>query len=112
MIFKIKDITLCNEAKTAKGFKQKLLGLMFQDKMNGYDGLLIKRCNSIHTFFMKMSIDAIFLDSSFTVVRVYRNLRPWKMTRIVWGATQVLELNSGAAPRELAAGDKLEVCTN
>ena len=55
-------------------------------------GLLIKRCNCIHTFFMRFAIDATFLDGAGKVVKTVRNIRPWRPW--VWGgwrARQVLE---------------------
>ena len=35
---------------------------MFKKKMGEFDALLIKPCNSIHTFFMRYPIDVLFLD--------------------------------------------------
>ena len=46
----------------AKTFKQRLLGLMF--KKNIDYALLFKRCNSIHTFFMKEKIDVVMTDKN------------------------------------------------
>ena len=43
----------------AKNFKNKLIGLM--GKKNIDYSLLIKNCKSIHTFFMKESIDILFV---------------------------------------------------
>jgi hypothetical protein len=54
--------------------------------------LLITRCNCIHTFFMRFAIDATFMDRTGRVVKVVRNVRPWRAW--VWGgwrASQVLE---------------------
>ena len=86
---------------------------MFDEGIEDYDGLLIKKCNSIHTFFMKFSIDVVFLDKNYKVMRIYRNKRPWRLTPLVLGASQVLEVESGKLPFLLSEGDKLEVvCTN
>ena len=60
-------------------------------------GLLILRCNAIHTFFMRFAIDAVFYDRQDRVVKTVRNVRPWRP--FVWGgfrARQVLE--TAAAP--------------
>ena len=59
-------------------------------------GLLIPRCNAIHTLFMRYPIDAVFLDRAGRVVRRVRGIRPWRF--FVWGgwrAVQVLEISPG-----------------
>jgi len=58
-------------------------------------GILITKCNSIHTFFMSYPIDAIFLDGNDNVVRTVRRIKPWKL--MVWGgvkAKKVIEVAS------------------
>ena len=60
-------------------------------------GLLIPRCNAIHTLFMSYAIDATFLDRHDRVVKVVRNVRPWRL--FVWGgfrAAKVLETSAEA----------------
>jgi len=50
------------------------------------------KCNAIHTCFMRFPIDATFLDRDDNVVKVVRNIRPWRFC--VWGgrrAVKVLE---------------------
>ena len=62
-------------------------------------GMLITRCNCIHTCFMRFPIDATFLDGRGAVVKVVRDIRPWRL--FVWGgfrAAQVLETAAGTAP--------------
>ena len=61
----------------AKSFKDKLLGLMFKKNINY--GLLLLNVKSIHTFFMKESIDIIGLDKNFIVVEKYFNIAPNKI---------------------------------
>lgn len=60
-------------------------------------GLLIEPCTSIHTFFMKLPIDALFLSPSLEVVGLYHALAPWGMSRLHLDAAQVLELPAGVA---------------
>lgn len=103
---------LSHDLRVASSFFSRLIGLMFKKEMKGYDGLLIKQCNSIHTFFMLFTIDAVFLNKNNEVIKVYRNLKPWRMTRIVWRASQVLELNAGTVPNDLKEGDSLNICTS
>ena len=57
------------------------------------EGLLIPHCNCVHTFFMRFPIDCYFLDKHGVVVKVVRNVPPWRA--FVWGgwkARSVLEV--------------------
>lgn len=87
----------------------RMIGLMGKENMNGFDGLLIKPCNSIHTFFMRFPIDVIFLTKEFKVVKVVENLKPWRMTGIYFSSAQVLELEGGTLKGRVAPGNILEV---
>ena len=57
-------------------------------------------------------IDVVFLTKNYEVKMIYRNLKPWRQTRLVFGANQVLELKGGAFPANINVGDVLDVCTN
>ena len=61
----------------AKTFKNKLIGLM--NKKNIDYGLLIPDCKSIHTFFMKESIDILLLDKNNRILMINRNIKPNKI---------------------------------
>jgi uncharacterized membrane protein (UPF0127 family) len=71
--------------------------------------LLLPACRSIHTFFMRVSIDVVFLDDNQLIVAIHRNVRP---RRLLFGppeATATLELPAGGADEYGAAlGDRLE----
>ena len=89
-------------ARVAEGFLARARGLIGRPPPPPGEGLLIPRCNAIHTFFMSYPIDATFLDGEGRVVKTVRNIRPWRP--FVWGgfrARQVLETaaaNADAAP--------------
>ncbi len=93
----------------ADTFFSRLIGLMFSKSLGDRDGLLFSPANSIHTFFMNYPIDVIFLDNKNRIVKIYRHLKPWRMTRLVWEASQALELKSGTICEEVQEGDLLEV---
>lgn len=82
-------------AKVAKTFLQRLKGLMWSKRLPPGEGMLILKCNAIHTFFMRFAIDATFLDRDDNIVKTVRNIRPWRL--FVWGglrACKVLETAS------------------
>ena len=61
-----------------------------------------RRCNAIHTCFMRLTIDATFLDRDGRVVKTVRNIRPGRF--FVWGgwrAASVLETASAAQVEKL-----------
>lgn len=75
----------------------------------GFDALVFERCWSIHTCFMGMAIDVVFVDRDGVVAGVFPQLRPWR-TASVWGARSVLELPAGTLVQHpVAVGDRLAV---
>jgi uncharacterized membrane protein (UPF0127 family) len=83
------------EVKLARTFFERAKGLIGTKKLAPGEGMLIERCNAIHTFFMSFAIDAYFLDSSDNLIKHVKNIKPW--TFFVWGgwkAKKVLEIPS------------------
>jgi uncharacterized membrane protein (UPF0127 family) len=105
--------TIVERVKVAATPTTRMIGLMFKKKMEKGEGLLIRPCNSIHTFFMKFKIDVLFLDREYKVKKVIRQIKPWRMTRIYFSAYQVLEVEGGTLSPNIREEDQLEVvCTN
>lgn len=100
---------LSQNVRVADDFSSRLIGLMFKKKLVGADALLIDPCNSIHTFFMRYSLDVVFIGKKNNVVKIIRNLKPWRMTWLYFRSHKVLELPSGKLPADLKEGDILEV---
>lgn len=61
-------------------------------------GFLIDPCNSVHSFFMNYSLDILYLNSSFEIIKIYQNLQPWQVS-YGYGAAMVLELSSGMSKK-------------
>ena len=88
--------------------RTRLRGLLGRDSLPDGAALVIEPCTSIHTFFMRFSIDAAFLDRAGRVVRAISNLRPWRATRIYPKAAMVVELPAGTLRRtDTREGDAL-----
>jgi uncharacterized membrane protein (UPF0127 family) len=98
---------VCAKVKLASNIDERMLGLMFKKEMPGCDGLLIAPCTSIHTFFMKMNIDVIFMDRNFKIVKLIYNMKPWRMTLISFRSYQVLEMKAGTLSNKLSIGQVL-----
>lgn len=93
---------------TADSLLSRLRGLLGRGALAPSEGLWITPCTSIHMFFMRFPIDAIFIDAHMQVVRVHEDLRPWRMARGGRFAHSVLELPQGkAAFFNIRVGDRL-----
>ncbi|NLP13082.1 MAG: DUF192 domain-containing protein [Clostridium sp.] len=92
----------------ADTFTKRFLGLMFKSSLPDNSGLLIEPCNSIHMFFMKFSLDIVFIDRDDRVIHLIENLPPWRCSKIVFGSRRVLELPVGTIKKSnTCVGDKL-----
>ncbi len=83
------------EVRRAKTHWQKFKGLMFKKSLGEHQALLLENCRSIHSSFMRMSIDVIFMDPQGTIVYLMENMRPWRISKIVREGQSVLECHSG-----------------
>ena len=99
---------VCERCFVADRPLARMKGLLGKRELPAGEGILIRPCNSIHMFFMRFAIDAIFIDRDGTVVKIVANLKPWRMA---WArrAHTVVELAAGEAQRRaIAVGEKLE----
>ena len=92
----METVEICGvRAQVARTFAERAKGLIGTKDLPAGEGLLILRCNAIHTCFMSFAIDATFLDAEDRVVKVVKGIRPWRL--FVWGgwrARKVLETQS------------------
>ncbi|MBI4998200.1 MAG: DUF192 domain-containing protein [Rhodocyclales bacterium] len=96
--------------ETATGFRQRLLGLMFKrPPAERGRALLLPRCRSIHTCFMRYALDIAWLDAEGRIVGCATGLAPWRMGFGPPGTRHTLELAAGTlAALGLAVGDHIE----
>ena len=105
-----REQSLVTKGRLADTFWSRFRGLMGTDGLRAGEGLLIVRCNSIHTHFMRFAIDVLYVGSDGEVVGIDHALRPWRFGRIHRGARFVLELPAGTAKAtNTHVGDRLEV---
>jgi len=102
--------TVGERVRVASSSLDRSIGLLGTREVKPGEGLWIERAPSIHMFFMRYAIDAVFVGKNGRVTRVVANLRPW---RVVWwarGARDCLELRAGAAAESATqAGDELRI---
>lgn len=92
----------------AQSLRDRTVGLLGRSELSAGEGLWIERSPSIHMFFMRFAIDAVFVDGEDRVVRVVESLQPWRIVAWVRGAHDCLELPAGSARLSgTLAGDEL-----
>src|ERR671924_407786 len=87
---------ICERCSLANTFWKRLRGLMGRASLPPDEGLLFRGTGEIHMFFMRFAIDAVFCDRDLRVVKVVRDLKPWRVA-VARGASVVVELAAGAA---------------
>ena len=87
----------------------RFLGLIPKRGLNAGEGLWIKPSSGVHMFWMRFAIDVIGLDRDKRVVKLWRNLKPWRMTSVSMQMQSALELPVGQIDAgEVQLGDVLE----
>ncbi len=71
---------------------------MIGRNFDGFDALIFPGCGNIHTFFMRMPLDVLFLDGHGRVRALRERLVPWRLCWI-FGAQTVVELPAGVLAR-------------
>jgi hypothetical protein len=84
----------------------RLLGLLVHPPLREGEALWLDPCGGIHTWGMRYPIDVLFLDRELRVLRVARNIRPWRMALAPRGTRSVVELPPGGAAN-VVEGERL-----
>lgn len=103
-----RNTVLVQHGRVADNFWTKFRGLMGVRHLPPGDGLLIRDCDNVHTHFMRMSIDVLYVDAHHRIVGIDPALKSWRIGRKRPGAAFVIELPSGAAAQS-AIDDQLKI---
>jgi len=76
--------------KDANSFVERLFGLM--GKAPTDYGLNFPKCTSIHTFFMRFSLDVYCMDKHKKLISVKHDLKPWRIFIAPKGTRSIIEL--------------------
>lgn len=104
---------LCARLEDAGGLAGQSRGLLGRDGLEPGQGMLFVRGRFepfmwMHMFFMRFPINVVFLDREGRVIRINHQLKPWRVSSIVFGARSALELAAGAAARSgTMVGDRV-----
>jgi hypothetical protein len=100
---------VCDRCDVADGALTRMRGLLGRSGLDRGHGLLIEPTWSVHTWFMRFPIDVVFLDRDLTVLKIRKDMSPWR-TAARFRARSVLELAAGECDRlRLEVGDRLAV---
>ncbi len=101
---------IASRVKIAQDYRSRSVGLLNRASLEDDEGLLIRPCNSIHTFFMKFPIDVVFLDKLGKVAKIKEGLRQWRLSGCPIKGYMVLELSSGKLKKNaIRVGDTLTI---
>ena len=70
-----------------------MIGRRFEPE--GIDAMIFPRCNAIHTMWMSIPIDVVFLDADAEVAGLCAGLKPWRLPVSCRRAVTVIELPAG-----------------
>jgi uncharacterized membrane protein (UPF0127 family) len=105
-------VELASEARRADSYWSRLVGLLGRSRLRPGEALVLEPCSSVHTAFMRFSIDVLYVDKSGRVVKVVPNLKPFRASGVLRGARSVIELPKGTvASTATSPGDQLDFQT-
>lgn len=83
----------------ANTFMLRLKGLLGCKDM-GNKAYVLYPCRAVHTWFMNLPIDVLFLDRDGRVIHFIRNMQPFRLSPIVPGAFFTVEMPCGTLPKD------------
>jgi len=91
-------VLLADSADLADTSAKRRTGLLKHTELKPGEGLWIVPCESVHSFFMKFTIDVLYLDRAKKVRGMRANMKPWRLSACL-PAHSVLELPAGTLER-------------
>ncbi len=101
------NMILADKVCIADGFIKRFFGLMGKKSLANGEGLLLLNSPSIHCFFMKIPIDAIYLSKDMKVLGT-ETVKPWHIGKHCRKTVHVLELKEGSASK-VNVGDTIYI---
>ena len=92
----------------ANTFWLRLRGLWGRKSLSEGEGLVLVGEKSIHTLFMRFPIDVLYIDKDYQVIRIDKNMVPYRLGPFVTQSAYVLEVPVGTiVATDTRAGDQL-----
>ena len=98
---------VAEHAELARSPLKRMKGLLGKKRLALDEAIILRPASSIHTVFMRFAIDVIYTDRDNKVVKVVRDLVPYRFSSAK-GAKTVIEMMTGATnATDLQPGDQL-----
>lgn len=98
------------ELRIADNYWMRFRGLMLDRSLQPNEALLLENCQAIHCCFMMMEIDVLFLSPDGRVLHAVEKMKPWRFSKFVRGASQVLECYPGTiSTYAIEVGQRLKI---
>jgi len=108
-----KSVTIGSNIGLADTSMTRLFGLLGKNGLEPGAGILIRPSSGVHTLGMRFAIDVVALDRNLCVVKLWPQLRPWRLTSVSLKTQSVLELAPGQIQQcGIEAGDHLAITEN
>jgi len=78
IINKTKGKVIAEKARVANNFFSRLIGFMFRKNIDKDEAIIFYKAPSMHTFFMRVPIDIVFLDKNMKVIKT-KTVRPYRI---------------------------------
>lgn len=90
-----KGVTIAPRVLWAGSGAARRRGLLGRESIEPDEGMYIVPTQCIHMFGMRFPIDVAFLDRDGRVLHIHHDLKPNRVSRLVWRADGALELAAG-----------------
>lgn len=100
-------LTIAHKLVYKTGLFERMRGLLGVRRLPKGEGIILKPCGQIHTFFMLMPIDVIFLDGDMRVLHVRENMPPWRLSPFFMRGVYTVELGARTLAGRVNTGDIL-----
>jgi uncharacterized membrane protein (UPF0127 family) len=87
-----RDTVLADKAEIASTFIRRLIGLLNRQYLNQGEALILMPSDCIHSFFMRFTIDALFLDRAGKVIGIAPSFKPFRLSPIYFNSKLTIEL--------------------
>lgn len=93
IVNKTKNTIIASKGELADKLLSRIIGLIGRKTISSDEGLVITGCRSIHSFFMRFPICAIFINKNGKVVKVLNNFKVNRISGYYYKADKVIELS-------------------
>src|ERR1700678_1725238 len=107
-----RSTTIGDGVELADTSLKRMFGLLGRRGLAAGGGLWIRPSSGVHTFGMAFSIDVVGLDRDLKVIKLWRCLRPFRLTSVSLKLKSVLELPCGVISQsQVQLGDQIHIAS-